>query len=268
LRLTASAELTEARIRLQYQVVPFALLFMGIPAGGLKAMPEFYLFQIMALLILLVACGNVTMLVFARTATRFREMAVRTALGASRTRIVSQIFVETLVLAVVAAGVGLVSINWIIGRIPFEALAGTTMMPYWLSLQVTREAVLWALVWAVLSATVAGVVPALRITGKKVQRNIQRAEAGRSGIRFGGVTSALIMADVAISVVVVGVAGWALGPTHGHDPCGRADGHSSSRVPRGRAASAEQPDGGRWRGGHRPVQGAPRIYTAGIGRPA
>ena len=80
------------------------------------------------------------------------------------------------------------------------------MMPYWLSLQVTREAVLWALVWAVLSATVAGVVPALRITGKKVQRNIQRAEAGRSGIRFGGVTSALIMADVAISVVVVGVA--------------------------------------------------------------
>jgi ABC-type antimicrobial peptide transport system permease subunit len=46
--------------------------------------------------LLLVASGNVAMLMFARTATRLREIAIRSALGASRARIVSQIFVETL----------------------------------------------------------------------------------------------------------------------------------------------------------------------------
>jgi hypothetical protein len=61
-------------------------------------------------------------------------------------------------------------------------------------------------VFAAASATVAGVVPAIRLTGKKVQENIQRAEAGRSGIKFGGITSTLIVADVAVAVAVVGLA--------------------------------------------------------------
>jgi hypothetical protein len=143
------------------------------------------------------------MLVFARTATRFRELAVRTALGASRARIVSQMFAETLVLATVAAGIGLFSIDWILGRVRLSLLVGEVALPYWLTLGVTPRAVLWALAMAAVSATVAGVVPALRITGKKVQDNIRRAEAGRSGIKFGGVTSTLIVADVAVAVTVV-----------------------------------------------------------------
>ena len=59
------------------------------------------------LLVMLVACVNVGTLVYARTATRDAEIAMRFALGASRTRIVSQLFVEALVLSAVAAAVGL-----------------------------------------------------------------------------------------------------------------------------------------------------------------
>jgi predicted permease len=198
--------LPESRARLQPEVVPFGMGFIGLPRGGLESLPEFFVFQALALVLLLIACGNVAMLVFARTATRFSELAVRTALGASRGRILSQIFVETAVLAVLAAGVGVFGIDWMLGHVNLAAIAGESALPYWLSLRVTGHTLAWALVLAAGSATVAGVVPALRITGRKIQQSIQRAGAGRSGIRFGGVTGALIVADIALSVTVVGFA--------------------------------------------------------------
>ena len=55
-----------------------------------------------------------------------------------------------------------------------------------------------------LSAAVVGTVPALKATGRNVQQNIQRSAAGQSGMRFGGMSSALIVADVALSVAIVG----------------------------------------------------------------
>lgn len=201
-----AAEFPEANGRLLAEVVPFALLFAGIPRGGLAAMPGFYAFQLLATVLLLVACANVAMLIFARTATRFRELAVRTALGASRARIVSQMFAESLVLAVVAAGFGLILVQWGLGRVRTEVETAGLALPYWFSLDVSREAVVWALGLAVISAAAASIAPALKITGANVQRNIQRARAPRAGIRFGGVTTALVIADIAIAVTVIGLA--------------------------------------------------------------
>jgi predicted permease len=142
------------------------------------------------------------MLIFARTASRSSELAVRTALGASRTRVISQLFTEALVLAVLAAGMGLfiadqillVSLDWFLKT-----------EPYWIDYGVTRETGLWALALAGFSAAAMSIVPALKVTGKAVQRSIQRARAGRSGVRFGGTSGALIVANVALSVVTVGV---------------------------------------------------------------
>ncbi|MEZ4416511.1 MAG: ABC transporter permease [Gemmatimonadota bacterium] len=196
----------EERARLQSEVVPFAYSFLGLPRGGLRSLPEYLFFQILALLLLLVACGNVAMLILARTATRFRELSIRGALGAGRARIVSQLFVETLVLSLLAAGFGVFTFGWALGRVDFAGWAGVDTLPYWLSLDVTGRSVLTALVLAILSATVAGVVPAFRITGRNVSDNIRRANAGRSGIRFGGLTGALVVADVGVSVAVVSLA--------------------------------------------------------------
>jgi len=154
----------ESRARLRPEVVPFGLLYLGLPRGGFDAMLEYRFLQLLSFVLLLVACGNVAMLVFARTATRFREMAIRTALGASRGRIVSQIFVETLVLAAVAAGLGVLSIGWGLSHVNLAAIAGESALPYWLSLDITSGDVVRALMFAVISATVAGVVPAIRIT--------------------------------------------------------------------------------------------------------
>ena len=164
-----------------------------------------------SLILLVVACSNVGMLIFARTATRSSEFAVRTALGASRARIISQVFTESLVLAVSAAGVGLLLADVILSLVLGMALGPggsrlIDLMPYWIDPGVTRGTGLRAFFLAAFSAAVVGIVPALLVTGKAVQRNIQRAAAGRSGIRFGGMSSALIVADIAIAVVVVGFA--------------------------------------------------------------
>lgn len=190
--------------RLQAEVVPFGLSLIGMPRGGLTAMPEFYFFQILAVILLLVPCANVAMLIFARTATRARELAVRTALGAGRLRIVSQVLTESFVLAVVAAGLGLVVVNGGLDMAYRWAADNGTPFPYWVDLGVNLEAAIWALGLAALCAVLAGLPPALRVTGKAVHQSIQRAQASRQGSRFGGFTGVLIAGDVVIAILVIG----------------------------------------------------------------
>lgn len=197
----ASTEDAERRARLRPEVVSFGLLFMGLPSGGLHAVPEFFLVRVLMFVLLLVACGNVAMLVFARTATRFKEIAIRTALGASRMRIITQMFAETLVVAILAAGIGVFVIDRTLKTVNLAALAGESAMPYWLSIGVTPTTMVSALVLAAISATVAGVVPAIRITGRAVYQNMR----GQSGIRFGKLTSMLIVADIAVAIAAVGL---------------------------------------------------------------
>ena len=157
-----AAEFPVTHARLEPRVVPFTTGLFGFSGRGLKDEVGFYVFQVLAVLVLAVACANIGMLIFARTASRSSELAVRTALGASRTRIVAQLFTEALVLAVLAAGVGLVLANWISGR--FEWLLD--LMPYWIDLGMTPRTVLFGLSLAVFSAAIVGVVPALKVTGK------------------------------------------------------------------------------------------------------
>ena len=84
------------------------MLAYGGQSPGDASLLELASTHLPILLVMLVACVNVGTLVYARTATRDAEIAMRFALGASRTRIVTQLFVEALVLSAVAAAVGLI----------------------------------------------------------------------------------------------------------------------------------------------------------------
>jgi putative ABC transport system permease protein len=200
-----AAEAPASHARLQPEVAPFAAGIFDAPADGFVSDPEFYAMQLLFVLVLVVACTNVGMLTLARTAMRSSELAVRTALGAGRGRIVSQLFVESLVLAVLAAGLGLLLGDQVV--LPWMGWL-LDQGPAWLDFGVQPETVVWAISLSVLSAAVVGMVPALKATGKSVHRNIQRASAGRSGIRFGGLSSALLVTDVALAVGIVGLAGF------------------------------------------------------------
>jgi predicted permease len=191
--------------RLRASILPAWHLTFGFPSpGGLRALPEFSLVQVLMLAPLLVACVNVGLLILAHTSTRAAEFAVRTALGASRARILTQLFVEFLVLAVIAAGAGLLILDWLPGRL--LTTLGITL-PYWIETGLDATTVFRALVLAVGCAVIAGVVPAVRMTGRSIDANIRRARASRSGNRLGGLPSALIVLDVAVAVVAIGVAG-------------------------------------------------------------
>ena len=195
-----SSEFPDTHDQIRPQVRGYTAMIAGIDPGDLT---EMYLLQLIVLVLLAIVCGNVGTLVLARTATRSNEIAVRTALGAGRWRIVSQLFVETMVLAVVATGVGL-----FIGDRFAEAFARRAFLeaPFWFDLGVKPRTVAIALGLAVFSAAVAGVIPALKATGRRVQHNLQRAATG-SGVRFGFGSSALIVAEVALAVGFLAVGG-------------------------------------------------------------
>ncbi len=82
-------------------------------------------------LVLIVACANVGTLIYARTATRDAEIAVRYALGATRGRIVTQLFVEALVLASAAAVVGLAAAHWALQRGVTLFYSESGALPFW-----------------------------------------------------------------------------------------------------------------------------------------
>ena len=186
-----SAEYPDTHAQLRPQLTRFAeLAFWPIDRT------ETYLTELLALALLMIVCGNVGTLILARTASRSGEIAVRTALGASRGRIVSQLFVESLVLAVAATGLGLLLADHIAARFQVEL---PWALPFWVDFGVKARSVVVALSVAALCAVVAGVLPALRATGRGVGVSLQGARA-RSGMRVGRAATLLIVAEVALTV--------------------------------------------------------------------
>ena len=185
--------------RLEPRITPYAMITSpaGDPAGGL-ILYSVYVFTA-ALLVLI--CGNVGLLLFARAAAREADLVVRTALGASRGRIVAQMFAEALVLGGLAGIVGTVVAdialrNWGLGFL--EANMGR--LPFWFDLNLSPRAFAVAVVLTVAAAAVAGIMPALKIT-RGMSQQLKQATAGSGGLRFGGVWTVVIVAQVAATVI-------------------------------------------------------------------
>ena len=165
---------------------------------------------------LLGLCGaNIATLVFARTATRDTELSVRTALGASRARLAGQLFAEALVLSSIAAVVGLTvafyGSRWVKQSV---GVASGNRLMFWWDDQLSAQTFVYAAVLAVGAALIVGVIPALKATGVKVQERLRNASGGSaSGLRFGGIWTGVIVAQVGVTVIflaIVGTVGWGL----------------------------------------------------------
>ena len=156
-------------------------------------------------LVLLIACGNVANLLLARGAARAGELAIRAALGAGRARIARQLLTESIVLALLAAVVGLGLAAWGIRALVAAAPPGvprleqTTLDPYVLA---------FTLLVALASAVLFGVAPALRAARVDVQTVIKAGgrSAGMGGIRD-RLRTALIVAELAVALVLLVGAG-------------------------------------------------------------
>ena len=183
--------------KLAPEIVPFTHLTIGNVREQWMAIA---VMQLVALVLLTVACGNVGTLILARTAARSGELAVRTALGASRGRIVSQLFAESLVLAVLSTGIGLAIAAYVANRVEQMQRDSGDALPFWFDLSLDYRTMVPAMALAVFSAVVAGVFPALKATGKGIQATMQQM-GNRGTVRFGYATTALIVTEVALGVV-------------------------------------------------------------------
>ena len=201
-RMTASAPRTHEHLR--PRVTPYA---KPIIEGGQMGVIRNVLYVVngIFLMLLVVVCANVATLVFARTATRGWEITVRTALGASRSRIVTQLFVEALVLTAIAAVVGLgaakLALRWAVNM-----LAGSAGMPYWIDDGLSLRTVGYAALLALVGAAIVGILPALRVTRINVQDALRNEGAARSGLRFGGFATTAIVVQIAITVALLPLA--------------------------------------------------------------
>jgi putative ABC transport system permease protein len=152
-----------------------------------------------AIMLLVLVCGNVALLMFARAATRESELIVRSALGASRRRIVIQLFAEALVLGGVAAALGLAAAEFGLrqwGTTFLEANMGR--LPFWIDVRLSPLTVLYAIGLTILAAIIAGVLPALKVT-RGISSRLRQATAGAGGLKFGGVWTAVIITQVAFT---------------------------------------------------------------------
>ena len=185
---------------LESRIVPYVDIMMNGEADGTTAV--FAVVRFLIALLLVVVCMNVAVLVYARTVTRTGEIAVRTALGARRARIVAQLFAEALVLSVLSAAAGLGMAAVALDMLDQFVSGEGGRPPFWIDPGLSFGTVLYALGLAVLSAVIIGAVPALRATGAQLRAAMGRLGSGAKA-RLGPTWTVLIVAQVAIAVAVL-----------------------------------------------------------------
>jgi predicted permease len=197
-----AAEYPETHEYRRPTVVPFART-ADPTASGPEMVWLLYMFQLGTSLLLVVIAANVAALVYARTAARTAEIAVRTALGASRARVITQLFVEALVLSAAAAAVGLSLAAFALGWMQQLLMQKGQGLPFWFHLGLSPGLIAYVAGLALLGATVVGVVPALKATGRRAYGSLQQFAARGSGMKLGPTWTVLIIAQVAITVAVL-----------------------------------------------------------------
>lgn len=164
------------------------------------ARPAFLAISAAALLLLLIACANVASLQLARASARVREVAMRTALGAARGRLLRLLLVESVVLAVLGGALGIavavISTDIVAGSVPMNVAS-------WMTPAIDARVLVFTVVVSTVSGIAFGLAPALRLASLPPARILQGGSRAGLDPRRLAVQRGLVIAEIALSLVLL-----------------------------------------------------------------
>jgi putative ABC transport system permease protein len=189
------------------RIEPFTLVSAATGNSSLRTRFETPLFAMVVTvgLVLLVACANIASLLLARALARRRELSVRLALGSSRWRIARLLLIESLIVAVTGAALGLVFASWSSALLVQQL--STWQRTVSLDLALDWRVLAFTAALACLSAITAGVAPVLGLKSVIPGDALNAAGRGMAGDRRFAVRSTLVIAQIALSLILVVAAG-------------------------------------------------------------
>lgn len=171
--------------------------------GGIR--PTLLLIFGAVIFVLLVACANVANLLLARSTVRFKEITIRSAIGAARSQLIRQLLTESLVLALLGGGLGLLLAFWGTGLVES---AGAKINPMFHDIHVDMRCLAFTFGISIITGLIFGLAPALQISRPNLAESLKEsgrgsgASASRNRLR-----SALVIAEIAMTVVLLVCAG-------------------------------------------------------------
>jgi putative ABC transport system permease protein len=152
-------------------------------------------------LVLLIACANVANLLLARASVRHREISIRTALGAGRWRIVRQLLTEAILIGLFSAPIGVVlarlGIYLVDGGVPPDSI------PYFIHWHLDARTLAYTIAISIVTGIVFGLAPALQAARINLQASLKEGGRGAAGGGRARVRNALVVAEVAMSLVLL-----------------------------------------------------------------
>jgi predicted permease len=189
---------------LKIELVPPGLILPQIRNGMLSVSAA--LTGLVAL-VLLIACVNLANLLLARATERGKEVAIRLSIGASRARIIRQLLTESVMLAVAGGLIGVALAQWIIDLI--LALKPPIGIPFTLELLLDWRVLIFSMIVSVITGVLFGLIPALQTTKPDLVPALKDV-ASQSGVRRSLLRNGLVVAQIAVSLVLLIAAGLTL----------------------------------------------------------
>ncbi|HEX6050816.1 MAG TPA: ABC transporter permease [Gemmatimonadaceae bacterium] len=153
--------------------------------------------------VLLIACANVANLMLARATSRSREIAIRSALGAGRHRIVRQLLIESVLIGVAGGVLGIPLAAWGLQLLD-QAIPTSDAIPYYIDWMLDKPTLLYTAAISMLTGVLFGLTPALQAARGSLQEALRDGARGSgTGVRRSRLRNTLVVAEIALALVLL-----------------------------------------------------------------